>query len=590
MPNLNVNINDYPNECHKYLIDKKHKEEAHKKAEAEAAARKKMAEEEVHRKTETNLKRKKQVETATFLLKREYKKHNLELLTNKINIGIDFGTSFSYISRWDEPTKKVLSLVSEKVPTVIYYDIDNNNKIVIGQEAEKAMSKKPENGRKNIKNWIKNDCLDNDEEIGEGTTREKKSRKNIIVGFLDKLITTAVGGQKDIIGNIIVSVPVKWKLKQINSLITCIHEASDCPIANIKWIHEPVAAALNYFYYNDKKDGERILVYDLGGGTFDVAIVEYKNSEYEVIATDEADFAGNKFDEALLDTVIIPAINLLFARSNLLRSSEGKSIGESFISYNNFKTQKEVITAKEKLSSDDQYVVTLNSLYKSHIFRDNKVSVTRHDFEKAITQYVDITVEKTNKLLKKNEVNKIVLSGGSSQIPLIKEKLNELKVKIIPGLRDEDLARAISFGAAIYAAHSDDTTFITPYSYAACCLSGQHYIIIEQGMPFDSHDDGKYVRLEKIYSLDTRKEEEVKIAFVEYAGYRKDAKFKEINKFERFLGISIPSKKIIGSPGIYRFYVIVKLFQGEPELDVEVFYFDQFDENGERKKFDFDTY
>ena len=204
-----------------------------------------------------------------------------------MKIGIDFGTSFSLPAIYYLGTQKMLLPAGKYgIPSVFYYDSWDG--VVIGEEAEDLGQ--GENAR-NLRREIKLDL--NSSFSANGRTFTAKE----IVGYILKYVkdialnTASENLINETLDGVVLSVPANFSHneKQI------IKEAAEIPEQNggpglrvLGLIKEPVAAALSYFE-EPLSDGTRILVYDLGGGTCDVAIVEANSSlveKYDVKATE----------------------------------------------------------------------------------------------------------------------------------------------------------------------------------------------------------------------------------------------------------------------------------------------------------------
>ncbi|KAJ7973344.1 Luminal binding heat shock protein 70 [Quillaja saponaria] len=202
-------------------------------------------------------------------------------------------------------------------------------------------------------------------------------------------------------------------------------------------INEPTAAAIAYGL--DKKGGEKnILVYDLGGGTFDVSILTIDNGVFEVLATSgDTHLGGEDFDHRLMDYFI----KLIKRKYNKDISKDNKALG---------KLRRECERAKRALSSQHQVRVEIESLFDGIDFSE---PLTRARFEELNMDLFKKTMGPVKRAmedagLKKTDINEIVLVGGSTRIPKVQQLLvdyfdgKELNKGVNP---DE----AVAYGAAI---------------------------------------------------------------------------------------------------------------------------------------------
>ena len=202
-------------------------------------------------------------------------------------------------------------------------------------------------------------------------------------------------------------------------------------------INEPTAAAIAYGL--DKKGGDmNILVYDLGGGTFDVSILTIDNGVFEVLSTSgDTHLGGEDFDQRLMDYFI----NLVKKKYNKDMSKDKKALG---------KLRRECERAKRALSSQHQVRVEIESLIDGIDFSE---PITRARFEELNMDLFKKTLGIVKKAmddagLKKADIKEIVLVGGSTRIPKVQEMLKEYFDGKEPnkGVNPDE---AVAYGAAV---------------------------------------------------------------------------------------------------------------------------------------------
>lgn len=369
-----------------------------------------------------------------------------------MKIGIDFGTSFSLPAVYYLGTQKMLLPAGKYgIPSVFYYDSWDG--IVIGEEAEDLGQ--GENA-KNLRREIKLDL--NSSFSANGRTFTAKE----IVGYILKYVkdialnTASENLINEPLDGVVLSVPANFSHneKQI------IKEAAEIPESNggpglrvLGLIKEPVAAALSYFE-EPLSDGTRILVYDLGGGTCDVAIVEANSSlveKYDVKATETVRRGGKDWDLALQN----------FIRDELERLT-GQCISGN-VSYED-KIKRAAISVKHRLTDSERARAKVE--IDGRVYQ---VPITREKFEGLTRHLLDETINMTKRLLQGGygNVDKIVCVGGSSNMPQIKSGLEKaFPHSEVQVYRPES---AIAFGAAIYAQNCSNRTFVqdvAAYSYS----------------------------------------------------------------------------------------------------------------------------
>ncbi|CAN1298475.1 Heat shock 70 kDa protein BIP2 [Linum perenne] len=205
-------------------------------------------------------------------------------------------------------------------------------------------------------------------------------------------------------------------------------------------INEPTAAAVAYALNNKDYAGEkRILVYDLGGGTFDVSVMEVQDGRYEVLATGGDDHLGGEdFDQKLMDH-FIRIINKKYKKDI---SGDSRALG---------KLRKECERAKRDLSNQNEVRVEIEYFVDGG---DLSESLTRAKFEGMNMHLLKKTFDVVEKTLNdakvdKSEIDEIVLVGGSTRIPKLKEMLKCLfngKEEPSQGVNPDE---AVAYGAAI---------------------------------------------------------------------------------------------------------------------------------------------
>jgi heat shock protein 5 len=205
----------------------------------------------------------------------------------------------------------------------------------------------------------------------------------------------------------------------------------------LRIINEPTAAAIAYGL--DKKDKERnILVFDLGGGTFDVSLLTIDSGVFEVIATNgDTHLGGEDFDNRILDFL-----------QKKIKNAHGKDISKSKSALQKLKT--EIEKAKRSLSSSYQATIEIDDLLDGFDFKED---VTRSKFEELNMDLFKKTMEPVEKVMqdggmKKSEIHEVVLVGGSTRIPKIQQLIKDYFNGKEPnkGINPDE---AVAFGASV---------------------------------------------------------------------------------------------------------------------------------------------
>ncbi|CAL9214251.1 unnamed protein product [Arabidopsis halleri] len=205
----------------------------------------------------------------------------------------------------------------------------------------------------------------------------------------------------------------------------------------VRIINEPTGAAIAYGL--DKKGGEsNILVYDLGGGTFDVSILTIDNGVFEVLSTSgDTHLGGEDFDHRVMDYFI----KLVKKKYNKDISKDHKALG---------KLRRECELAKRSLSNQHQVRVEIESLFDGVDFSE---PLTRARFEELNMDLFKKTMEPVKKALKdaglkKSQIDEIVLVGGSTRIPKVQQMLKDFFDGKEPS-KGTNPDEAVAYGAAV---------------------------------------------------------------------------------------------------------------------------------------------
>merc|ERR1711953_114406 len=204
-------------------------------------------------------------------------------------------------------------------------------------------------------------------------------------------------------------------------------------------INEPTAAAIAYGM--DKKEGEKnVLVFDLGGGTFDVSLLTIDNGVFEVVATNgDTHLGGEDFDQRVMEHFI-----------KIYKKKKGKDLRKDNRAVQ--KLRREVEKAKRALSSAHQVRIEVESMFEGEDFTE---TLTRAKFEELNMDLFRSTMKPVQKVLEdadmqKKDVDEIVLVGGSTRIPKVQQLVKEFFNGKEPS-RGINPDEAVAFGAAVQA-------------------------------------------------------------------------------------------------------------------------------------------
>ena len=349
------------------------------------------------------------------------------------SVGIDFGTTNSCVSIIDNDQIIVVPNITGDFITPSIVNLDENNNYSVGYSAKYKMIKDAEHTITNIKRIIGLSYDDLNQKEIENYKIIKSEKNNfplINLTYKNKneqftpiqIISYILKYLKDQtenfihkkVKNVIITVPANFNVIQIQG----IRDAAKLAELNvIRIIKEPTAAAITYYYYNQKITNEKkIVVFDLGGGTFDISILTLNKGFLEVICTNgDNHLGGDDFDERLVEYC-----------AKIIEEDNGIDIR------NNQKIIRKLKIECEKLKKDLS-VLKEATIDIDNFFGDNEnfvTSVIRADFEYLCDDLFQKTIKILDETLKnaglnKNNIDYIILVGGSTKIPKIQEYLRD---------------------------------------------------------------------------------------------------------------------------------------------------------------------
>jgi len=363
-----------------------------------------------------------------------------------INYGIDLGTTNSAIAKFVKGEVELFrnpqDYGRETIPSVVYYKAD---KIIVGSRARTYLEK----DSKNVFSTFKRK-MGTTESFKVKSTGQSKTPIELSAEVIKELKGFVHTGEQ--VNAAVITIPASFDVIQSNAT----KEAG--MLAGFKQVillQEPIAASLAYANKHKEKDLEngQWLVYDLGGGTFDVALIKIKDGEMKVLDHEGDNFLGGAdFDNLMVEKMIVPFLNKNFTFNNLedeLKSATGKrnALYLRLLSL--------VEQAKIALSARTSTEIELRDITDDNDQDiDTSFEITRSEFESFIKDDVDKTIEMIKKILVRNslkssDIQFTLLVGGSTYIPYVRKRVEEILQ--IPINCDIDPTTAIAIGAAYYA-------------------------------------------------------------------------------------------------------------------------------------------
>ncbi len=376
---------------------------------------------------------------------------------NKV-FGIDLGTTYSCIAYVDEFGKSVVLKNSEgnnTTPSVVYYEsIDN---IIVGDEAKNMLPVEPDSTIAFVKRRIGTDDEDGKpfryEIHGQEISPEEissKILKKLVADANEELRNNGILEEGEEVKDVVITCPAYFGMRE---KIATENAGKLAGLNVLDIINEPTAAAINYGIIS-KEENKNVMVYDLGGGTFDITIIQTKDGEINVAFSDgDRNLGGKDWDQEVAD---------------YLASEFEEKTGLDY--YVDDEAANDILLiaerAKKSLSSKQTVKVTLNAGGKRQT-----IDLTRDKFDEITSIRLQSTLYKTDDCLegaaKTNEnkkfaialddIDEILLVGGSTKMPQISQALEAKYHKPI-ALFDPD--EAVAKGAAMHALYRQNYKII----------------------------------------------------------------------------------------------------------------------------------
>ena len=349
-------------------------------------------------------------------------------------IGIDLGTTFSAVARLDQrgvPHTLVNAEGDRTTPSVVLFD---GSDVIVGKEALKAMPNEPESVA---------ECSKRD--VGHRVFRKvfqgKQFPPEVIEAWILNKLRDDAAARGGPFSSAVITVPAYFDEVRRKATQDAGYMAG---LDVLDIINEPTAAAVSFGFQQGFLDPlgstaepQRILVYDLGGGTFDVTVMEIRGNEFIALATDgDVRLGGYDWDQRLIDLVAEAFIREHYADPREDPPTLGKL-------WRDCEDLKRTLSARSKSSATCEYKG-----------RSCRLEVSRQQFEEATLDLLDRTRFTTVQTLKAAgsdwpEIDRVLLVGGSTRMPMVRKMLEDLSGK----QPDTSVAadEAVAHGAALHA-------------------------------------------------------------------------------------------------------------------------------------------
>ncbi|MCQ2939979.1 molecular chaperone DnaK [Helicobacter pylori] len=405
-------------------------------------------------------------------------------------IGIDLGTTNSAMAVYEGNEAKIIANKEGKNTTPSIVAFTDKGEILVGESAKRQAVTNPEKTIYSIKRIM--GLMFNEDKAKEAEKRlpykivdrngacaieisgKIYTPQEISAKILMKLKEDAESYLGESVSEAVITVPAYFNDSQRKAT----KEAGTIAGLNVlRIINEPTSAALAYGL--DKKESEKIMVYDLGGGTFDVTVLETGDNVVEVLATGgDAFLGGDDFDNRVIDFLAAE-----------FKSETGIEIKNDVMALQRLKEAAE--NAKKELSSAMETeinlpFITADATGPKHLVK----KLTRAKFESLTEDLVEETISKIESVIKdagltKNEISEVVMVGGSTRIPKVQERVKafinkDLNKSVNP---DEVVAVGASIQGGVLKGDVKDVLLldVTPLSLGIETLGGVMTKVIDRG-------------------------------------------------------------------------------------------------------------
>lgn len=363
------------------------------------------------------------------------------MASRNIQIGIDLGTTNSEIAINNGAGIEIIKngFNDEYTPSV--FGVDKSKNKIVGKKAyERLFKYSSKEELLNNKAEVKR-IMGTSETVRFERTDEDLKPEDISAEILKSLKEDILRKYNDFeTVSAVITIPAHFSVVQAEATKRAGNLAG---FSYVVLLQEPIAAAIGYGFMNAKN--ENWLVYDLGGGTFDVALISAKDGNLTVVAQNGDNFLGGKdIDKLIIEKVLIPKIKDEFNCPDLK---------EDQVVFSKLKNLAEI--AKIELTSSEKTNIQVENLGEDIDGKEIYLSIdfTRKEFEGLIKPLVDRTIKLSQETIKESgikqsSIDKIILVGGPTLIPYVKNRLEkDLKIEVDTSI---DPLTIVARGACIY--------------------------------------------------------------------------------------------------------------------------------------------
>ncbi len=360
-----------------------------------------------------------------------------------INFAIDLGTTNSLIANYNNGAVKIYNNplgLKQTLPSCVAF---RGNRTIIGDKALDYLEKDAENVCMLFKRKMGTQETYFIPSIDKEVSPIELS--SLILKELQNFVTDT-----DQLQTAVITIPASFDTIQSNATKKAGLLAG---FKEVVLLQEPIAACLAFANQAnlDIETSKKWIVYDFGGGTFDVALVEVNDRELKVIDNEGDNFLGGAdFDNLIVEKIIIPQIEAKTNITNLWKDIKSKSSNYKGLYFELLKKAEE---AKKELSVYPETEIELDiDINNTNLF--DQIIITRAQFEAVITSKVEQTITFIKKVISQNQlinsqIDRLILIGGSTYVPLIKQRIKEETGILVDSSIDP--TSAVVDGAAYFA-------------------------------------------------------------------------------------------------------------------------------------------
>jgi len=378
-------------------------------------------------------------------------------------VGIDLGTTNSAVARVIGSDPEVLPTASGErtIPSVVRF-VPDEESVAVGKEAENLKVQYPNQVIESVKRRM------GEQEPVAQIQGTEYLPEEVSAMILDKLVHVAERQLGSEVTNAVITVPAYFSNREREATKRA-GEIAGLTIDRI--INEPTAAMLSHGFRT--KDDVTALVYDLGGGTFDISIVEASNGVLEVVATDGlSHHGGDDWDARIAGQI-----------KRIIEEDTGRTLDEDGGEMQRIWDAAK--KAKHELSNRSKTTITLPFILQDYNFKER---LTREQFKEMTSDLLEETIDTCHDVLNeggadRNEIDEVLLVGGSTRMPQVKRRLNDIFDNKVRRSKSPD--ETVAKGAAIQAGIIQD-------SLPVVGETGSDTLKAQENRALDTREDTRY--------------------------------------------------------------------------------------------------